>query len=835
MADPQASSFLAEHGAALIEHGYDIIPIKRGTKFPGFDGWEKTLADKALLKTWLANGHAKDGVGILTRNTPGVDIDVRDEVVAKAMEDWIIAHYDFAPVRIGMAPKRLLLFRTDEPFTKVNSRTFVDEWGDSHKVEILGDGQQFVAHAIHPDTHQPYRWIDGQTPETIHVADLPLLTQDQAYEIVAEFERQAVEAGWDVKSKGLKSASGTAVTRSRRGADDPFAADSAKTEISDALLRAKLLLVPASDDYDTWLQVGMALFHQFDGGDHGLELWHEWSETADNYDEEALNDKWRTFDISNKGRAPVTARLILKLAKDGEDAVVNDSLESTKTMINDATDVASMRRIAEKIQKIEMPVEIRHSLAPVFQKKWNELTGSKMSLPDAKKLLRYLAPEVKVPRWCRPYVFVVHDDTFYNYETGGLCSTRGFNASYDRFAMTKADVLAGNSRPEKSAADLALNQYQIPIVKNLLYMPMADSGIFEMNGDTYVNTYTDRNAAKAEKAESISDKRNLDIMVKHFDHLIEDKRERDLFISYLSYCVKHPGKKINWAILIQGCEGDGKSVFATMMAAVIGIDNVGIINAATMEEQYNGWAEGSCVSFIEEVKMHGHNRYDVLNRIKPLITNDIISVRKMRSDVYMAPNVTNYILFTNFRNALPLNDGDSRYFIIFSKFQDVQVLDRFNKENPFYFDRLFKAVADSPGVFKQWLLDWESSDEFHPKKRAPESEARRQMVNLDKSDSRVLLESLLAENKRKDVSEDILSVTALKEEFYNEGLDIPDGRGLGTLLTDAGFFSLGQIRVGGQDTPRDRFWSKHPQRYIVDSKTSPANIRAYLKGDDDDL
>ena len=831
MSDAQGSDFLGEHGFALIEHGYDIIPIKRGTKRPGFDGWEKVRADGAQLRKWLQNGHAKDGVGILTRRTPGVDIDVRDEAMAKAMEDWCMANIGLAPVRIGKPPKRLLLYRTDEPFSKVTSRTFVDEWGEDQKVEVLGDGQQFVAHAIHPDTSQPYRWLNGEGPHLTPADSLEPITEDDAYRIVQEFERRAIEAGWEVKSRSLRPAQPTR----RRAVDDPFAADAAKTDISDALLRAKLLLVPGAEDYDTWLQVGMALFHQFDGGEHGRELWHEWSETADNYDEDALNEKWRTFDISNKGRAPVTARLILKLAKEGEDQVVNDSLESTKKIIEEATDVAELRRLAEKIQKIEMPMDVRQTIVPIFQKKWNAVTGGKLSLPDARKLLRYLAPEVKVPRWCRSYVFVTHDDTFYDYETGRSLTTRGFNAAHDRFAMTKADVMAGNSRPEKSAADLALNQYQIPIVRNRMYMPLAEPGVFEMNGDSYVNTYSDRNAASAAEAVSAADKSNLDIVKQHFIHLSTDERERKLLISYLSYCVKHPGKKINWAVVIQGSEGDGKSLLGVMMAAIMGVDNVRTIDASIMDGQFNGWAEGAAMLFVEEVKMHGHNRYDVMNRVKPLITNPVIDIHRKGKDSYNAPNMTNYFLFTNFRDALPLKDGDSRYFIIFSRFSNPKALADFNKENPFYFDRLFKAITESAGAIKHWLLNYEMSDEFSPKKRAPMSRGKQYMVQMEKTDEAELLDQLLEDKSRRDLTEDLLSVTALAEEFYKANIDMPEKRGLAKLLNDAGFTSLGRIRMGGKDDPRMRFWSKRPELFLVDGRPDAPAIRTYLKGDDDDL
>ena len=57
-----------------------------------------------------------------------------------------------------MAPKRPLVFRTNALFRKVDSGFFTDAEGVQHKVEVLGEGQQFVAFGIHPDTRKPYRW-----------------------------------------------------------------------------------------------------------------------------------------------------------------------------------------------------------------------------------------------------------------------------------------------------------------------------------------------------------------------------------------------------------------------------------------------------------------------------------------------------------------------------------------------------------------------------------------------------------------------------------------------------------------------------------------------------
>ena len=99
--------------------------------------------------------------GILTRETPAIDIDVTDEEVAEELEELAENMLGKSAVRIGRAPKRAILFRADAPFPKL-AAAFIAPSGHSHKVEILGDGQQIVVNGIHPETHQPYRWHGGE-------------------------------------------------------------------------------------------------------------------------------------------------------------------------------------------------------------------------------------------------------------------------------------------------------------------------------------------------------------------------------------------------------------------------------------------------------------------------------------------------------------------------------------------------------------------------------------------------------------------------------------------------------------------------------------------------
>ena len=103
-----------------------------------------------------------------------------------------------APKRVGKQPKQLLSYKTEKPFKKIKSSTYEDIFGDQLAVEVLGDGQQYVAYAEHPDTHSPYSWHgDGNGSPLgifeIKAASLPSIILDDARAVVAEFEKIANE------------------------------------------------------------------------------------------------------------------------------------------------------------------------------------------------------------------------------------------------------------------------------------------------------------------------------------------------------------------------------------------------------------------------------------------------------------------------------------------------------------------------------------------------------------------------------------------------------------------------------------------------------------------
>ena len=84
-----------------------------------------------------------------------------------------------APRRIGNAPKSLFLFRCTKPFRKQKTGTYKIN-GDDSTVEILGEGQQFVASGIHKDTKKPYTWPDDSLID-LTPRDFTIVTPELLY------------------------------------------------------------------------------------------------------------------------------------------------------------------------------------------------------------------------------------------------------------------------------------------------------------------------------------------------------------------------------------------------------------------------------------------------------------------------------------------------------------------------------------------------------------------------------------------------------------------------------------------------------------------------------
>ena len=310
-------NFMGDFGPMLIENGYNIIPVSKGTKRPAIANWSKIKSTPELIESWDADA----SIGITTGEVVAIDIDCYDKHVTNAVVKYCNKNIGKGIVRIGKAPKALLLFRTDTPMKKSVSAQFTDTAGNVNAIEILGKGQQLVAYGIHPDTQEEYRWPKA-CPFTIGVSDLPSINLEQISLLFKEFDHIA-PSNWQRKSTISEPSTANAAN------DNVLSIEHMRppTGLSAKDL-AKHLAKMDAEPYDEWLLVGQALHHEFQASQAGLDQWIKWSENAFSYDgDEALKSRWESFSTL-RDDAVVTMRTVIATAKQrGQDALQEQAEE----------------------------------------------------------------------------------------------------------------------------------------------------------------------------------------------------------------------------------------------------------------------------------------------------------------------------------------------------------------------------------------------------------------------------------------------------------------------------------------------------------------------------
>lgn len=817
--------YFKDYALTLKTAGYGIIQVHENSKRPVGKHWvDKKLSPKQI-KDICANGGASSSVGILTKNTPAIDLDIRDEDINKRLCDFILNLFDIQPPkRIGHAPKALFLFKTSEPFKKMASKKYEDVLGDLHQVEVLGDGQQFVSYGIHPDTEKPYVWS-----KTIPFKkDLPVLTREHVSLIIKEFERLAEGEGWEI----FKRENNQPDNDMNLVGDDAEALLSIKdrADLSDEDIEDCISRIDGAEDHDRWVKVGMALHHQYEGDEKGLDIWNDWAIQSDKFNLDDSKSRWSSFGDFNKVN-PTTFGSIRHWAKESDLVATDDKVKKLIRRVEDSDDWVDVElNILKDLRSPSFSVPDRERLVGAIQARFKSLHGVTLPKPEARKLI---SPKVEVfdrPGWLNGWVWLDLHECFFLSETGKVLSTKSFNANYNR-------NLKDTDFEGMPASEVALTTFELDTVENMLYRPMCDL-FFEENGIRYINRYTPH-PLPIPKTLSDDQLKTQKIFLNHVHNLIPDKRDAHLFIDFLAYCVQNPGDKIKYSVLLQGVDGDGKSYFAEAMGLILGADNINIINCEEIEERYTGWAANASMGFVEEVRIQGHNRFEILNKLKDKHTNDIVKIREIYGKPYKTVNTLNYVMLTNFKDAIPINDNDRRYFILFSRFQSKQDIKQFTDKHPDYFDDLYDYTRAHPEALKKLLMGWDFSEEFNAKKIAPLTQDREIVINeskdIDADDFNYLIES----NLDIDICDDLLNVTKLQDlngsygsDFDEDGddkkftIEFPQSKTLSILLKKLGFAYLGRLKIDGK---MYRFYSKNPSVIKkLEGKNLNDKIRKYL-------
>lgn len=847
--------FLQLHGQTLLDNGFSFIPIspldakirnkKTGElepfinagKAPLMKMWASIPVNQENLDEWQRK-YFRYGIGIRTWDNPAVDVDCLDEDASRHMRLFVEGTVGFAPARIGRAPKTLLLYRADEPFTKVKSHTWIDDWGQKNAVEILGAGQQFVAYGIHPGTKKPYEWIGQESPLNCHAAmDLENLTLVDARRIVDEFDRYALEQGWEKTQPGDKEFEPPQRGKLVSGRpeadwmeeeivdnDDWVEADDAKDKWEGSYEEFESLIedLPPAEEYSAWFPVIAAIKDAQREPDEFRDIARDWSAKAANFDEEGFDDKWENGNFRRTGGSTFSLHSIVKRVEDAR--MEKDILLRIIPLFESADNIYEWDRAAERLRETPVWGTIRDHAVDVACDHYKRVTGKKIPANTKKQALAVDHAQFDAPAWIEPWVYAEKDNLFINKDTKVALVPHAFNNSLAQFTTHMGCT------PEQFATALR----PVPIIHGLMYYPdmhgdMPGSSwsdgrgihgpdFFQWQGKTWLNLFDPATLPAMPEKVSKKGMKAVDIMLDFFRTQFIDPDEYRHAMDWLAWVINNPNKRITYSLVILGGQGSGKTIIKKFMSYMLGRENVGTVNNQVIHRPFTGWQAHSMLKVIEEISVAGH-RYDVINALKEPISNETLFIERKGKDGQDEVNTASWMMYTNDIAALPINTGDRRFLVTRSRFRSKEDVVTFLRERPNFFKDFEKVFKKYAGELRLWFKDWEYSPEFdHSSGQAPLTEATSEMIDTAQDDFTNYVEDAIASGEVPGVSEELIHTGHLLARVPR---DIrPSDSRIASRLAAMGY-SKGssrrvQLKVNGV---RGSVWMKDPKKWATGKDT----------------
>ena len=514
---------------------------------------------------------------------------------------------------------------------------------------------------------------------------------------------------------------------------------------------------------------------------------------------------------------------------DDEDDLIGDTTpkrKKPKTLEEYCTEVFRLIRIAENVDDLQ---KVCHAIAGApadFLQAWRRENfipkiiekAKELGSPMTKAFVRKEVTERKVnqligngddnrPEWLDDVVFVVSENAFYCLSDNEMrpMGKEAFNNRYFKEAIDTYGVTE-NGTPRIPALSAALGSNNpVPRAIRTTYDPQhPDDRLPNVGGECLLNLYRpaiiERTAYRGNEGVKLYKRLMKD--------LFPDDRERALVEDYVAHTIKFPGVKLLYALLVKGARNEGKSTLKELIWRMLGENNCNEINNEVLKEKHNGWISNRCFVAMEEVKIGGLDAYSVLEKMKPLITNARASVRAMAKDAEAQLNMANFYMMTNHENALPLDEDDDRYLVVFTRFNNKAEVDAWREENyakegVHYVQTLYDHIKDHPWQFKAYFEKYQFSEYYRPKERAPRTRYRSIVAYNAKSEAENVLEDLLEDKRYPCISSDILVLSHLKDAFAIHGVERNlNSKGGSSFLVPQGFRAAQNtlLRVEGKVT-----------------------------------
>ncbi len=206
--------------------------------------------------------------------------------------------------------------------------------------------------------------------------------------------------------------------------------------------------------------------------------------------------------------------------------------------------------------------------------------------------------------------------------------------------------------------------------------------------------------------------------IDHMVKLFPDDRDRDIILAYMAAIVQHRGVKFQWAPLIQGARGNGKTLLSRCVIEAIGRKHCHIPMTSEITDKFNDWRENKIFIAVEDIYIPSERR-ELVELLKPMITLDWAEIQGKGQDKRARRVCDNYILNSNHKDAITTYRGDRGLCVFYTAQQDLDDLAQAGMLGGEYFPKLYSWLRrEGYAVVTDYLQHYKIPDELNPTRGA---------------------------------------------------------------------------------------------------------------------
>jgi hypothetical protein len=203
----------------------------------------------------------------------------------------------------------------------------------------------------------------------------------------------------------------------------------------------------------------------------------------------------------------------------------------------------------------------------------------------------------------------------------------------------------------------------------------------------------------------------------------KDETNYNYLLKWLSKIISHPESKTGVSLALTGEQGSGKTTLYKILRNIMGTKYCYTTNKPQdIKKEFNGYLYNCLLCLYDEASFDKADYH----KVKQWITEDTISIEFKGQDQDDTRNFTTFMLATNERKFLPIENNDRRWFILESSNEEAKAERVMEYWTPFWKTHLKNEI--------EGFVDYLYSLDIETLERPPITEAKRQQQELAQSE-----------------------------------------------------------------------------------------------------